>query len=271
LATLSLPAETRAPSGAAGPVPRLIVGPGRAWQHARPLGSFGKRAFRGTAGIPNMQVSATRAAVLGEYARLALQYDRRWSFYVRATARETLARFRLNPTDSALDVGCGTGALLHQLSASHPQARLAGIDPSPEMLAIARARLPPGIELKQSWAEGIPYTDEAFDVVVSCNVFHYIREPLDALTEMLRVLRPGGALVITDWCDDYLACRIYDWYLRHFDAAHFRTYPARRLKDLLRTAGAAEVRIDCYKITWLWGLMTATARKQVQPAGPAAK
>jgi ubiquinone/menaquinone biosynthesis C-methylase UbiE len=216
-----------------------------------------------------MQVSATRDAVLGEYARLAPQYERRWSFYVRATSRETLARFRINPTDSVLDVGCGTGALLSQLSASYPQARLAGIDPSPEMLAIARERLPPGVELKQGWAEGIPYPDGSFDAVVSCNVFHYIREPLVALKDMLRVLRPGSTLVITDWCDDYLACRICDWYLRLFNAAHFRTYPAQRLRELLNTAGATEVRIDCYKITWLWGLMTATARKQVQNTEPA--
>jgi ubiquinone/menaquinone biosynthesis C-methylase UbiE len=215
-----------------------------------------------------MQVSATRDAVLGEYARLAARYERRWSFYVRVTSRETLARFRINPTDSVLDVGCGTGALLSQLSASHPQARLAGIDPSPEMLALARERLPPAVELKQGWAEGIPYPDGSFDAVVSCNVFHYIREPLVALTDMLRVLRPGGTLVITDWCDDYLACRVCDWYLRLFNAAHFRTYPARRLRELLNAAGATEVRVDCYKITWLWGLMTATARKQVRNGEP---
>jgi ubiquinone/menaquinone biosynthesis C-methylase UbiE len=215
-----------------------------------------------------MQVPATRDAVLGEYARLAPQYERRWSFYVRATSRETLSRFRINPTDSILDVGCGTGALLSQLSACYPQARLAGIDPSPEMLAIARERLPPGVELKQGWAEGIPYPDSSFEAVVSCNVFHYIREPLIALKDMLRVLRPGSPLVITDWCDDYLACRIFDWYLRLFNAAHFRTYAARRLRELLNAAGATAVHIDCYKITWLWGLMTATARKQAQNTEP---
>jgi ubiquinone/menaquinone biosynthesis C-methylase UbiE len=219
----------------------------------------------------DMQISATRDAVLGEYARLAPHYERRWSFYVRATSRETLARLRLNPTDSLLDVGCGTGALLSHLAASYPQARLAGIDPSPEMLAIARERLPPVIELKQGWAEGIPYLDDAFDVVVSCNVFHYIREPLVGLKDMLRVLRPEGILVITDWCDDYLACRLCDWYLRLFNAAHVRTYAAQRLRELLNTVGATDVRIDCYKITWLWGLMTATARKQVQSTQPAAE
>ena len=213
-----------------------------------------------------MQMPATCNAVLDEYARLAPQYERRWSFYVRATARETIARLRINRTDSVLDVGCGTGALLYQLSASYPRARLTGVDPCPEMLAIARERLPAVIELKRGWAESLPYEDEAFDRVISCNVLHYIREPVVALKDMLRVLRPKGTLVITDWCDDYLACRICDWYLRVFNAAHFRTYSTRQLRDLLGEASAGEVRIECYKITWLWGLMTATARKTGQNA-----
>lgn len=207
-----------------------------------------------------------RNPVLEEYARLALQYESRWSFYVRATSRETLARLRINPTDSVLDLGCGTGALLFQLSASLPEAHLAGIDPSPEMLGIARDRLPSTIELKQGWAEEIPYGDNTFDTVVSCNMFHYIRRPHVALEDVFRVLRSNGKLVITDWCDDYLTCRICDWYLRLFSAAHFRTYRARQCTKMLENAGATEIRIERYKITWLWGLMTAIAQKPGQNA-----
>jgi ubiquinone/menaquinone biosynthesis C-methylase UbiE len=214
----------------------------------------------------DIHAPAARTAILEEYARLAPRYDRRWSFYVGATSRETLARLHPSPTDSVLDVGCGTGALLYQLSGSYPRAHLAGIDPSPEMLAIARHRLPPGIELKEGWAESIPFPDSAFDVVVSCNVLHFIREPIVALRDMLRVVRPRGKLVITDWSDDYVACRICDWYLRLFNAAHFRTYRAQQLTGLLDTAGATEIRIECYKITRIWGLMTATARKPAQIA-----
>jgi ubiquinone/menaquinone biosynthesis C-methylase UbiE len=218
----------------------------------------------------DIQASATRNAVLEEYARLAPRYEGRWSFYVSATSRETLARLCMKPTDSVLDVGCGTGALLYELSTRYPKARLAGIDPSPEMLAIARQRLAAGVELKQGWAESISYPDSTFDVVVSCNVLHYVRQPLAALRNMLRVLRPEGTVVITDWSDDYLACRICDWYLRLFNAAHFRTYRTRQLVDLLHTAGARDIRTDCYKISRLWGLMTVTARKSVQKVQSAA-
>jgi ubiquinone/menaquinone biosynthesis C-methylase UbiE len=202
-----------------------------------------------------------RRSVVTEYARLAPEYDAKWSFYVEATTRETLARLNLRPTDRLLDVGCGTGALLQRLSRSHPAALLAGVDPVPEMLAVARRRLPPEVELREGWAERLPFGSEQFDVVVSCNMFHYLRQPVAALREMGRVLRPGGRLVITDWCDDYLACRLCDLYLRLFRPAHFKVYRQRECLRLLRETGHRDVDVDRYKINWLWGLMTARAVK----------
>lgn len=208
-----------------------------------------------------MRATSENKPVLEEYARLAPEYDARWSFYVAATTKETIARLAIRPADRVLDVGCGTGALLVQLSASFPQARWVGIDPVPEMLSIAQRRLPPAVELREGWAECIPYEDETFDTVVSCNMFHYVRRPIAALAEMTRVLRRGGQLVITDWCDDYLACRLCDRYLRLFNRAHFKAYRERELRALLQQVGHPEVRIERYKISWLWGLMTARVTK----------
>lgn len=199
--------------------------------------------------------------VVKEYSRAAEAYDGKWSFYLEATTRETVARLNLRPTDRLLDVGCGTGVLLDRLSATFDAAQLVGVDPVPEMLAIARNRLSPSIELRDGWAERLPFPANQFDVVVSCNVFHFIREPVRALREMRRVLRPGGRLVITDWCNDYPTCRACDLYLRLFNRAHFKTYRAQECAQLLREAGYAVADIDCYKINWLWGLMTAKATR----------
>jgi ubiquinone/menaquinone biosynthesis C-methylase UbiE len=196
-----------------------------------------------------------------EYKRLAPDYDAKWSFYVEETTRETLARLGLRPTDRLLDVGCGTGALLHRLAQSHAAKRLSGVDPVPEMLAVARRRLPPEVELREGWAEQLPVESEQFDIVVSCNMFHYIRQPMNALREMGRALRPGGRLIITDWCDDYLACRACDWLLRRFSPAHFKAYRERECLHLLREAGFCGLEIERYKISLLWGLMTARATK----------
>ena len=161
-----------------------------------------------------------------------------------------------------LDVGCGTGVLLARLSASGDGTRLFGIDPVPEMLEVARRRLPAGVELREGSAEQLPYSDGAFDVVVSCSVFHYLADPLGALEEMKRVLAPGGTVVVTDWCADYLVCRICERYLSAFRRVRYSVYRASEWASLLARAGFADVDVDRYKISWIWGLMTATGRKR---------
>jgi len=118
--------------------------------------------------------SNSRDPVVSEYSALAREYDKKWSFYVEATTRETLARLHLLPTDRVLDIGCGTGELLAKIGARYPSAVLAGLDPVPEMLQVAREKLPEAIDLRHGWANELPWEDSSFDVVVSANMFHQL-------------------------------------------------------------------------------------------------
>jgi ubiquinone/menaquinone biosynthesis C-methylase UbiE len=199
-------------------------------------------------------------ALLREYASLATEYDNRWSHYTVPSIRETIRRMDIKSTEQLLDVGCGTGTLLESVAESFPDAGLFGVDPSSEMLAVAGEKLGSDVELKEGVAESLPFADGSFDMVVSCSSFHYWREPEKALVEITRVLKPGGRVVITDWCVDYLSCRLCDIYLRLVNHAHHRTYGTKRCARFLGAAGFSDVRIDQYKINWLWGMMTATAR-----------
>lgn len=195
--------------------------------------------------------------VVAEYAKAAEQYDAKWAFYVEATTAETLRRLPMHASARVLDVGCGTGELLRRLSAKYPDAVLAGLDPVAEMLAVAADKLSGKEDLRIGYADDLPWAAASFDVVVSCNMFHYISHPVRALREMARVLRPGGSIVLTDWCDDYLACRICNFYLRLTNRAFYKTYRKAECLDLLRQAGFEEMTLERYKISWLWGLMTA--------------
>jgi ubiquinone/menaquinone biosynthesis C-methylase UbiE len=198
--------------------------------------------------------------VIAEYAKAAQSYDEKWAFYVEATTRETLRRMPMTPRSRVLDVGCGTGELLRRLRAKYTDAFLAGLDPVPEMLAIAANKLSGKEDLRIGYADSLPWPSGSFDVVVSCNMFHYISHPGDALREMARVLRPDGVVVLTDWCDDYLACRICNLYLRLTNRAFYKTYQQAECLALLREAGLTDVRFERYKINWLWGLMTAVVK-----------
>lgn len=173
--------------------------------------------------------------------------------------RETAARLGLSGTERLPDVGCGTGELLRHLSVTHPANLLSGIDSVTEMLSVARRKLAPKIDLREGWAENLPFDSHQFDVAVSCNMFHYVLHPADSLREMKRVLRPGGRLVMTDWCDDFGACQVYGWYLRFFRTAYVKVYWEQKLVRLLEDSGYTVASLARYKINWLWGLMTVVA------------
>lgn len=196
-----------------------------------------------------------------EYDGLAGRYDRIWARYIRASTRETLKRTDPGAAGRVLDMGCGTGAFLEALTSDHDDIHVAGVDLSEEMLARARVKLGPAPDLRIGNVENLPFEDAMFNMVTSISMFHYLRDPDTALSEARRVLRPGGRIIITDWCHDYLSCRLLDVFLRLFNRAHYRTYEAAELEHKLIRAGFEDVRAESYKIDALWGMMTVTGRK----------
>lgn len=203
------------------------------------------------------------AHVVDSYSRQAPRYDARWRRYSDATIRATLDAVPWKNLQQILDVGCGTG-LLEQAARSRSIAPscFVGVDVSLPMLQQARRKFSAANHLcwANAVAENLPFPDDSFDAVVCVNSFHYFRQPREVLKEFRRVLQPNGWLVLTDWCDDYLACKICDWVLRVVDRAHFRMYGLKQCEELLTKAGFRVKLARRFKIDWLWGLMTYQAR-----------
>ncbi len=119
-------------------------------------------------------------------ALLSLGQDPRWR-------RTLVSHVDVGPADTVLDVATGTGAVARELIRQKGCA-VVGLDPSPEMLAEARRRLPPDVRLVEGDAESLPFSDGAFDAVTFAYPLRYVAHPGAALCELTRVLRSGGTL-----------------------------------------------------------------------------
>jgi SAM-dependent methyltransferase len=126
---------------------------------------------------------------------------------VVAQRRETLRALALQPGERVLDVGSGPGLLVAEMAqAVGRSGHVTGLDISDGMLALSRIRCAdPTISERVSFvkadAVALPFSDAAFDVAVSTQVYEYVADLNAALAELHRVLRVGGrALIIdTDW------------------------------------------------------------------------
>lgn len=108
------------------------------------------------------------------------------------------------PGEHVLDIGTGPGFVANAIAdAVGPAGRVLGVDISEPMLQLARKRCAakPWVELQSGNANQLPAADNTFDIAISVQVYEYLADVLPALTEMYRVLRPGGrgAIISSDW------------------------------------------------------------------------
>lgn len=165
-----------------------------------------------------------------EYRKMAEVEDRMW--YFRALHRHVarcLMAGRLPVDSTVLDAGCGTGGLLRYLQTSQSGWRLCGVDLSP--LACQSARERTTASITESSVTQLPFANESFAAITSCDVLCQVKQPEKALREFFRCLRPGGVAVLT--------MPAYQWLFSYHDrqVANLRRYSVRGVKELLRAAG----------------------------------
>jgi SAM-dependent methyltransferase len=161
--------------------------------------------------------------------RLALQEEHAGELAARIG--RVLGPFRGD--ERALDSGCGAGAFAFAL-ASHV-GEVIGVDLSAELVAAGQKRAPANVSLVEGDAEALPFAYGAFDVAGCVRVLHHAHRPELVVSELARVTRPGGRMLVVDQLGDVdpLVNLEVDRFERVRDASHTRLLPDTDIRSLL--------------------------------------
>jgi SAM-dependent methyltransferase len=181
-----------------------------------------------------------------------------WADYLRRTTEPLMRLLDPRPRSRLLDVGCGTGALLRQISSRWPAVQLCGIDPSDGMLRQAHQTLRDRARLIQGEVTALPFAGHSFSVVVSTSTLRYWPDAGAGMREIARVLEPEGQLLLLDWCGDALRHRLLGRWLALTGRVGGHIHRREELKGLLSASGFS-AHVECIKAGWYWRLMLARA------------
>lgn len=173
----------------------------------------------------------------------------RWSVLV---AQKFLGWLDIAPGRSWLDVGCGTGSLTRLILEKHRPKEIVSIDSSSDFIAHAQCSITnPSVHFKVGLAQSLELESRSMDAVVSGLVLNFIPQPEAAISEMLRVTKPGGKIGIFLWdyadgmqmlryfWDAAIALDVHAWEID--EGARFPLCREGQLESLVREAGLKQV------------------------------
>lgn len=150
-------------------------------------------------------------------------------------------------TPRILDIGCGTGFNIQYLQ-THGYEQVTGLDFSPEALSFCRSRHLNSLSCSDGTRP--PFSDNSFEVILALDLIEHLADDIQALQELARLLKPGGALVIFTPAFNFL------WGLQDEVSHHYRRYTAGELRQKLEDVGLNICKLT-YANTFLFPLIWA--------------
>lgn len=163
---------------------------------------------------------------------------------------DVLAELEKEPFTDLLDCGCGTAPMIRLLHERYPEKHYTGIDLTPKMIEVARAKGMKGVNFVVGDCERLPFPENAFDALICCESFHHYPNPQDFFCSVYRVLRPGGRFVLRDMTMRTAPVR---WFCNHIEMplAHLIGKGDVRIygkEDIRKLCAASGLHLESYEI-----------------------
>lgn len=174
------------------------------------------------------------------FDEVAKKWDKmREGFFSEAVREKALAIAGIQPGKLAADIGAGTGFITEGLI--QKGLKVFAIDQSEDMLIEMRRKFAgiDGIEYRVGEAEDLPIPDETVDYVFANMYLHHVESPQKTIKEMVRILKPGGMLVITD-LDEHT----FD-FLREEHHDRWMVFKRDEIRQWIKDAGCKNISVDC--------------------------
>ncbi len=154
---------------------------------------------------------------IGEFTRAAESYEADDAGVYNICKKDypdILAEVKVEPFESLLDAGCGTAPMLSLLTKEFPDKQFTGIDLTPKMIEVAKAKKLPNTTFVCGDCENLPFEDESFDVIICSQSFHHYPNPQAFFNSVARCLRPKGRLILRDM---HMRTRIAHWFCNNIE------------------------------------------------------
>jgi ubiquinone/menaquinone biosynthesis C-methylase UbiE len=197
-----------------------------------------------------MSSSKHSELILDQFTRQAVPFATASSIKDEAALKLVVEFSGAGPEDTSLDVACGPGLIV--VAFARVVKHATGIDITPAMLERARTYAREQGVANVTWQQGdvlpLPYADGSFSIVTSRFAFHHFLDPGAVLTQMARVCRPGGTVVVVDSAPAPETADAFNRMEIVRDPSHVRALPLAEHLALFKAAGLPEPRVTSYRL-----------------------
>jgi ubiquinone/menaquinone biosynthesis C-methylase UbiE len=197
-----------------------------------------------------MSTSKHSDLILDQFTRQAVPFATAPSIKDEAALKLIIDWSGAGPEDTVLDVASGPGLVV--VAFARVAKHATGIDITPAMIERAHKYAQEQGVTNVTWRQGdvlpLPYPDASFSIVSSRFAFHHFLDPLAVLTQMARVCKPGGTVLVVDSAPAPDTADAFNRLEIVRDPSHVRALPEAEHLDLFRRAGLPAPRVTHYRL-----------------------